>query len=207
MKPKKDRYKETIEVYKKLGKKYVQDISKATPKEFVDFIKFLPKGGLILDVGCAGGRDSRKFIQKGFKVIGVDLVDVYLEEARKYVPRAKFIKMDLLKLKFPKDHFDAIWACAVLLHIEKSDISQVLRGFRKVLKPSGKLYVRVKKGIGVGSKREKLSAGQRRVFTYFSKDEIKEFVEKAGFKIISTKIHPDELGRKDINWIAVFAEK
>lgn len=209
MESEKDKYKKTIELYEKLGKKYIKDIKGLTPKEFPDFIKLLPKGAKVLDVGCAGGRDSKRFVKKGFKVIGIELVDVFLKEARKNVPSAKFIKMDLCKLKFPKDYFDAIWAQAVLLHIKKKDIPKSLKGFYGVLKPGGKLHikVRVKIGKGIGYKKEKLSGGEKRLFTYFLKDEIENFVKKADFKIILSKIFPDELGRKDIKWITVWAKK
>jgi len=207
MSSKQDRYKKTTELYSELGKKYIQSAERLTPKELLGFIKLLAKGGRILDVGCAGGRDSKKFIKKGFRVIGIDLVDVFLKEARKNVPRAKFIKMDLCKLKFPKDYFDGIWAQAVLLHIKKKDISEALRGFYRVLKPGGKLHIRVKRGKGAAYKKDKLSGGKKRMFTYFLKDEMESFVKKAGFKIISSRIFPDELGRKDVKWISICAEQ
>jgi len=207
MKSRGNKYKKTIELYKKLGEKYIKDIKKFTPKEFPGFVKLLSKGNRVLDVGCAGGRDSKKFIRKGFKVIGVDLVDSFLKEARKTVPEAKFIKMDVCKLKFPKNYFDAIWANAILLHIKKKDIPKALKGFFKILKPGGKLHIRVKKGTGRGYKKEKLSGGKKRLFTYFLKDELEKSVEKTNFKIISSKIFPDDLGRKEIKWISIWAEK
>ena len=90
-------YKKTIEAYVKLGEKYLGHGK--TAREFPEFIKLLPKGGRVLDVGCAGGRDSKRFTQKGFKVIGIDLVDLFLKIARKNVPKAKFIKGNILDFK------------------------------------------------------------------------------------------------------------
>lgn len=113
-----------------------------------DFIKTLPKGGRILDVGCSAGRDSKRFAQNGFEIIGIDLVDVFLQEARKNVPEAKFLKMDLRRLNFSENYFDAIWAMAVLLYIEKKDLPETLNGFYNVLKPRGKLFITVKRGSG-----------------------------------------------------------
>lgn len=207
MKLREDKYKKTIEAYEELGKKYIQSAEKLTPKEFSGFIKLLKKGGRILDVGCAGGRDSKKFIKKGFKVIGIDLVDAFLKEARKNVPRTKFLKMDSGKLKFPKNYFDGIWAQAVLLHIKRKDVPGALKGFYRVLKPEGKLHVRVKRGKGTAYIEDKLSGGKRRIFTYFSREEMEKFIKKAGFKIITSRIFPDESGRKDVKWISIWAEK
>jgi ubiquinone/menaquinone biosynthesis C-methylase UbiE len=207
MKSEKDNYKKTIEVYEKLGKKYIKDIKDLTPVEFSDFVKLLPRKSKVLDVGCAAGRDSKKFLQKGFKVTGIDLVSSFLKEAKRNVPGAKFIKMDIRKLKLPKDYFDAIWASAILLHLKKKDIPKILKGFYRVLRPGGKLHIRVKKGKGSGYKKDKLSSGEKRLFTYFSKDELERLVKKADFKIITSRVFPDESGRKDVKWISVWAEK
>jgi len=207
MKLGKNKYEETIRVYEKLGGKYIKDIEKLVPSSFFDFIKLLPKNGKVLEIGCAGGRDSKKFSQKGFKVTGIDLVDIFLKEAEKNVPDAKFIKMDLRKLKFPKNYFNAIWANAVLLHIKKKNILKVLKGFYKVLKFGGKLYISVKRGKGKTYKKDKLSSDEKRLFVYFFKGEIEEYVKKAGFKIIFSQIFSDDAGRKNIKWIRLFAEK
>ena len=51
----KDLYKNTIKVYKKLGKKYIQAIEDVKIEELNDFMDVLPRGGRVLDVGCAGG--------------------------------------------------------------------------------------------------------------------------------------------------------
>jgi ubiquinone/menaquinone biosynthesis C-methylase UbiE len=108
MKSEEDTYKKTIELYEKLGKKYLEDIAGVVIRELPNFMRALPKGGKVLDVGCAGGRDSKKLVEAGFEVTGIDLVNVFLEEAEKNVPQAKFIRMDLLNLEFPDNYFDGI---------------------------------------------------------------------------------------------------
>jgi len=202
-----DRYKKTIETYQRMGKKYLNDTKDIIAQDFFKFIKLISHNGKVLDVGCAGGKDTKRFIQKGFKVIGIDLVDIFLKEAKKALPQAKFVKMDLLKLKFPKDYFDALWANAVLLHIKKKDIPLALREFYKVLKFGGKLYLQVKTGKGTGYKKDKLSSGEKRFFSYFSEDEIKQYVKRAGFEIIKSRIVSDAVGRKDTKWISLWAGK
>jgi len=202
-----DRYKETLEFYRRLDEKYARFRENVAPKEIFEFIKLLPKKGKILDVGCCGGRDSEIFSQKGFKVIGIDISEPFLKVAKKKVPKAKFIKMNLLKLKFPKDYFDAIWAHAVLLHIKRKDIPKVLKNFYRILKPGGILHITVKKGRGVTSQKEEFAADKRRMFVYFTKKEMEDFVKKAGFKVIASRFLPDLFGRKDIKWITVWIRK
>lgn len=207
MESKEDIYKKTVELYEKLGKKYIEGIAGAVIRELPDFIILLPRGGKVLDVGCAGGRDSKKLVEAGFEVTGIDLVNVFLEEARKNVPQAKFIKMDLLELEFPGNYFDGIWAEAVLLHLKKEDIPRALKGFYRILRPKGKLYIDVKRGSGEKYKGERLSGGEKRFFSYFLKNEFEKFVKDADFRIVFSKILPDSLGRKDVKWIGIWAEK
>lgn len=103
-----NKYKQMIEVYQKLGKAYLDNIAGLSVKGMAEFMRLLPKRARVLDVGCAGGRDAKIFSSKGFEAVGIDLVDFYLKTARRHAPKAKFIKMDLRKLKFPNGYFDAI---------------------------------------------------------------------------------------------------
>lgn len=202
-----DKYQQTIAVYKKLGKEYLKNIADLKVKGMDNFIRRLPKGAKVLDVGCAGGRDAKIFTEKGFRVIGIDLVDSFLKEARKTAPNAKFRKMDVRKLQFPKNYFDAIWAISVLVHVYRKDLLGVFRGFYRVLKPGGKLDVRMKQGKGTRSIEEKLSLYNKRIFIYISKIALERLVRKAGFHILQSTSFPDELGRRGVRWISVQAEK
>jgi len=204
---KKNLSQQMAEVYNKLGAKYLKDSAKLIPVERGDFAKNFPKGAYILDVGCGGGRDSKFFTKKGLEVIGTDISDVLIAEARKQVPKAQFICQDILKLNFPKDSFDGIWANAILLHLRRKSIPGILKRFFKILKPGGIVHIRVKKGTGEGFVKEKLSGWSERFYTYFSKSEIQTLLKNAGFKIIHAEILPDESGRPNVTWIAVWARK
>lgn len=207
MQKKKDIYKSIFELYTDLGQDYLNGIKKVKPIELNGFMNLIVKKGRVLDVGCANGRDSNRFIKKGFEVIGIDLVDLFLKSARKNVPKAKFIKMNLLDLKFPKNHFDAIWAHAVLLHIVKKDMRKALLNFYRVLKPGGKLHIRTKKGNSVQNKSEILTNNKKRFSIYYTKKEMEEYAKNAGFKILQSKIYADELKRKNTKWVGIWAEK
>ncbi len=194
-------------VYRKLGVQYINNIKDLEPVELKDFIKLMPKNGLVLDPGCAAGRDSAKLIKAGLNAVGVDLVEEFIKRAKKDVPKGKFYVMDLLDMKFPENHFDGIWACAVLLHIEKKDILKVLKAFFKILKKGGVLNIRVKRGRDTKILVDKLSQNTSRSFTLFFKYELEKYVKKAGFTIVRSKIFPDEANRVDVKWISISARK
>ncbi|MFA6391684.1 MAG: class I SAM-dependent methyltransferase [Patescibacteria group bacterium] len=201
-----DNSKNLIKVYSKLGIKYLDDIENYCPKEIFDFMDMLPKNSRVLEIGCAGGRDAKIFINHGYTYTGIDLVQKFIIEARRRVPKGHFKKMSILELKFPDRYFDAIWANAVLLHLDKKDVPKSINNMYRVLKPKGKIHIRVKKGSETANIKEKLSAGQSRLFTFFHKKELERYVKAGGFKIILSKILPDDLGR-DIKWISVWGEK
>ena len=200
-------YQKTIDVYNTLGRKYYSDSLKVTPPEREEFSKILSKKSSILDVGCGGGRDSKYFIKKGFNLTGIDMSHVFIDIAKEEVPTANFKVMDVLKLDFPTESFDAIWAQAVLLHLKRRDVSKALKNFNKVLKLGGYVYINVKKGKGEAYVKEKLSGGHERFYTYFSKKEVIGLMKNQGFKIIYSSLRPDPHGRKDVTWISVLGQK
>lgn len=204
---KKFSYKKTIDVYDKLGEKYLSDSLKIKLPERDSFLKILPKKAHILDVGCGGGRDTKIFTQKGFFVTGIDASGVLVNIAKKKVPTAVFKKMDVLNLKFKPESFDAIWAQAILLHLKRKDVPKALKSFYKILKLGGYIHVNVKQGKGEEYVKEKLSGGHERFYTYFSEKEIIDLIKNQGFKIIHSHILPDPHGRKNITWINVRGQK
>src|SRR3989339_875346 len=190
-------YINTINIYRQLGKKYLKDIKNGEPKTISDFLNQLKPKSLILDVGCAGGRDAKIFTKAEHQVIGIDIVEEFLKEAKKNVPKAKFKKMDLMNLKFPDNNFDAIWAMAVLLHFSKTDGKKIIKSFYEILKRGG----------GEKNVKEKLSNNQNRYFVFYYKYEIEKILKDCSFKIIESSIITERLGRKNVQWISVIAQK
>ena len=72
--------------------------------------------GRILDLGCGSGRDTKYFVDLGYKVNAID--------ASKEMVRLASIKSGLevkhmsFELFSPDLQYDGIWACASLLHVE-----------------------------------------------------------------------------------------
>ncbi len=85
-----------------------------TPKE-VDFIIEMCelKGGeRILDLACGYGRHVLEFAKRGYEVIGVDITDIYIEDARKTaqsmgLTNALFFCQDIREVTF-SDEFDVV---------------------------------------------------------------------------------------------------
>ncbi len=208
---KSDHIQKTISVYDTIAQEYAKKVVNSAPvQEREKFISFLPSHGNILDAGCGSGRDSGYFSSKGFDVVGVDLSEKLLEIARKENPSVRFQKQDLRYLDFPEKSFDGIWACASLLHLQRSEVPGVLKEFYTFLKPHGILFILVKQGKGEADVAENLSSGMTRHFTYFQPDELKKMVIEAKLTVedMYTYNEKDRDGKKrDLWWIASFSKR
>lgn len=200
-------YQQTRAVYKKLGEKYIENIKDLNPKELREFIGMLPSDAKVLEIGCAGGRDSKVFLDRGFNLTGIDLVEEFIDFTKEACPEGEFYQMDVLDLDFPDKKFDAVWAHAVLLHLYDDDLLKALNNLNKVLKPGGKLFVSLKLGDRDDLIIDKLSNGEKRYFNLTTKDKIMTYLKESGFKIIKYNIASDYAGRDDVKWVTIFAEK
>ena len=62
-----------IEYYNENAEEFFQGSVGADMSEWRKrFVRYLPSGGRILDVGCGSGRDSKAFIMQGFSIVAVD---------------------------------------------------------------------------------------------------------------------------------------
>ena len=197
----KDYLKKTIETYNKIAKIYSDyTFGLVLQYHLNEFISLLPKKARILDAGCGSGRDVTYLTDYGFDVIGIDISDGLLEEAKKRA-KGEFKKMDITDMKFKDGEFDGIWSCATLLHLKKEDIPKVLKDFNKILKKDGVLFINVKEGVGEEIRKKKEYNDLPRLFVYYSISEILNLVKEAGFEVINS------FTDKDPNWINVYARK
>ncbi|MEK7068390.1 MAG: class I SAM-dependent methyltransferase, partial [Patescibacteria group bacterium] len=80
-------------------------------------VSLLPHGASILDVGCGTGHKTKYFFEKGLAVVGADFSEGMLAVAKREVPGARFMKLDLYDIDQAPDRYDCVFAQAVFLHI------------------------------------------------------------------------------------------
>lgn len=165
----------------------------------------------ILDLGCGNGRLYELFKEKTIDYHGIDFSDKLIEIAKKCYPQFKFHVADALNLPFSANFFDKVFSIAVLHHIPSKELRlKCLKEIRRVLGPDGVLILSV---WNLGNFRKfriifkyaflkilgksKLDFNDafipwgNKLLRYvhcFSKNELKELVEKAGFRIKEIKI-------------------
>jgi len=99
------------------------------------------EGKNILDVGCAAGSLSKKMVEMGFKVVGIDVLQESIKIARKFnnVDNISYEVRDLLKNPFPPNSFDCITFLETIEHVENPAI--YFREFNRILRTGGHLVL------------------------------------------------------------------
>lgn len=99
----------------------------------------LPACGRILDVACGVGASTRALAGRygAEQVVGINISDVQLAEARKRASACEFLQMDAARLTFPDNSFDAVICVEAAFHFDTRQA--FLREAFRVLKPGGSL--------------------------------------------------------------------
>lgn len=137
----------TIDYYNQNADKFVASTFYVEMEEiYQPFVRYLPDGGNILDLGCGSGRDSLAFNKLGYQVEAIDYSEVLVTKMRKLtginVRQQNFYELSEL------NQYDGIWACASLLHCERKRLPEVLKKILKALKVNGICYMSFKYGTG-----------------------------------------------------------
>lgn len=196
-----NKFKETIEYYNKNSQKYISSTLNLNMDSLYEpFLALLKPGTRILDAGCGPGRDVKYFHDKGFDVVGFDASEEMVKKARE-VTGLPILHMDFSKMEF-ENEFDAIWACASLLHIPRKNIQGIFMLFSRALRKNGVFYMSFKYG-------ENEEFRNCRLFSNYNEDSINSLISSfSDFTIISLwktiDIRPN---REDEFWINVLLRK
>lgn len=123
---------------------FTETLAMSMSEEQEQFVEQLPQGAHILDLGCGSGRDSKIFKDLGFTVTALDGSKALADKASEYLGQEVVVKQ-YQHLEYDRE-FDAVWACASLLHCPKTQLPDVLRRVIRALKPGGLLFMSFKHG-------------------------------------------------------------
>jgi SAM-dependent methyltransferase len=167
---------------------------------YQEFLPLLDKTAHILDAGCGSGRDTRFFIEQGFSVTSFDASEALAKKASEYSGIDVFVDtFENFKAKSTNlKCFDAVWACASLLHVPAINISASFSNLANQLKLGGHFYCSFKYGKNDISR-------NGRDFTNADEERLSLFIRNTTLVIkktwISEDVRPERQNEKWLNAI------
>lgn len=185
----------TISYYDNNADSFTQDTVNADLIPIYNrFLSYIPPDGKILDLGCGAGRDTKYFLQMGYKVDAADGSESLCRIASEYtginVKHMLFSDLDANAV------YDGIWACASVLHLPKDDLRDVFFKMIKATVKNGYIYTSFKYGDFEGCR-------NGRYYTDFTEKSFGEFIKDIkGIEIKETWTSADARpDRGDEKWI------
>lgn len=162
--------KSTLEYYNSKAKDFVSGTVAVAFTEIQDiFLEYIPVGGKILDFGCGSGRDTKYFISKGYNVDAIDGSEELCKIASEYAGIQ--VKQMLFQELNVSEKYDGVWACASILHVEKTKLPDVMKKMASATKKGGVVYSSFKYGDFEGVR-------NGRFFTYLTEESFGELLRK-----------------------------
>ena len=159
----------TLAFYEKHSQEYYKSTVDVDMHElYGPFLSELPSAGRILDAGCGSGRDTKAFLERGYRVLAIDASPKMVQLATALTGQSCAV-LRFQEMEF-QEEFDGIWACASLLHVPKSQMHDVMHRFIQALKPGGIFYLSLKEGEG------EHVAEDGRFFNYYTVDSFRQLL-------------------------------
>ena len=191
----------TLEYYNQCAKDYNEltlNIEFEHKREML--LKYLKPGAHILDLGCGSGRDSKAFLQKGYQVRAVDgsqeLCKIASENIGQEVICQLFHELE------ETNTYDAVWACASLLHLPTDELKKVIQKVEQSLKKGGYFYASFKYGEFEGER-------DGRYFNDFTEETFNDLLaEFPNLNIQEVEVTTDVIpGRENVSWLNLIMKK
>ena len=141
--------------------------------------RFVPHASplAILDVGCGTG-GMLEYLGRYGTVVGVDVSDEALAYAKRRTPRA-LVRAGLPRLPFVSGSFDLLTSFDVIYHQAVSDDEAALSEMARLLRPGGRLLLRVPAHDWLRGRHDVAVQTRHR----YGKQELREKLRRAGLQV------------------------
>ena len=176
---------ELAEYFKGIGPR-VKDINRAFE------LAGNPQNAKVVEIGCGDGRDAEDIFERAGWYEGFDVSEGMIAIAKEHVPGASFKVADAMEYDYP-ENLDIVFAFASLLHLDREEVSEVLKKVHSSLRPGGIFYLSLKEKSEYTEEIKEDQYGSR-LFYFYNAALISEMtegdydvVDTSGKKIGSTQ--------------------
>jgi len=167
-------------------------------------LRTFKKGSRILELGCGSGRDAAFLREHQLDITALDGSESMIQRAQEHHPEISFLHHVLPEpLPFEDRWFEGACAIAVLMHLDRNSLCQVLKELHRVLKHNAPFL------CSVPLAREDINPQgmdqKGRFFLVLSQEEWQDHLEDAGFSLSGTQHTKDGLDRNAIQWLNISA--
>jgi len=192
---------DSVDYYEKNAEAFVAStINVDVSMLYEEFETYLEPGCRIMDLGCGSGRDSKYFAEKGYTVTAIDPSPAMCRQTKE-IAGVPTYTMKAEELQF-ENEYDAVWACASLLHVSRDNQVVVLQKICRALRQDGVLYCSWK--YGIQSRQE-----NGRYFTDLEEKELNHILQDVpALKMIKNWVTTDvRADRPQQKWLNVLLRK
>ena len=165
-----------------------------------EFLNILPPGAHILDFGCGSGRDTKYFLEQGYKVDAIDgsFELCKLASAHTGIKVRQTFFQELQEI----EKYEGIWACASILHMAKNELPDILQRMYNALKPDGIIYASFKYGEFEGVRND-------RYFSDFTEESFGKLVKGIHGLVIEKMWITGDVrdGREEEKWLNIILRR
>ena len=148
------------------------------------------QGASVLDVACGPGNVSAYLakVRPDIKLVGIDLAEGMVKQARLRVPSAEFLVKDCRHIGELEQVFDAAAFAFGLSYLTDDDANRFFSSLNASLADSALLYLSTITGEPSWSGFETSSSGDRVYLEYRSVSDVVSMVERAGYRVDFTEV-------------------
>lgn len=162
----------------------------------------LEKNARILDLGCGNGLPIDKYlVEKGFKVIGIDLSEEQIRQAKINIPSAEFKVMDMDNLDFENKSYEAVISFHSIYHLPRSGHEKLIKKIYDILVEGG--YLMITMGTTDWEGTDIIVEDIIMYWSNFGRQTNVDIVRKVGFDVLYEEIY-SSAGREHL---IIFAKK
>jgi 2-polyprenyl-3-methyl-5-hydroxy-6-metoxy-1,4-benzoquinol methylase len=147
-------------------------------------------GGRVLDVGCSAGYLSRRLVERGSTVVGIELDEQAASQARRWCETVLTGDVETMELPFEPGSFDVVMCADLIEHLR--DPLAFLGRVRPLLRPGGRIVLTtpnvanwtIRLALLFGSFRYTERGILDRTHTHlFTRKTLIECLEQAGYRV------------------------